>query len=303
MNYYKELGLDELGIPSEEEAEELEYELELRFEDFTPKERETWLKQNVYLKHFSSIGTVTASARQAGVTVYTAQRWKHDNVLGFTRRLEVSELTFKDRLQQKALLRASDPTAPATLLIELLRANIPEKFSKNDHKCDTSKADALHRRLIANAAQERDAGYPTFKRIIQGHPNPFRPWEETHHNPNPSHTGEDTNNTHLSPVEEETQDSHLSPTGGETQRGGSPHISNSSPRVVDADFSYPTPSQGEPADSSLPPTGQDTNDPNLSPTGEYTKNSHLSPTGEYTEPSNLSPTGEYTKPSNLSPAG
>ncbi|MCY4527511.1 MAG: hypothetical protein OXD46_00565, partial [Chloroflexi bacterium] len=131
MNYYKELGLDELGIPSEEEAEELEYELELRFEDFTPKERETWLKQNVYLKHFSSIGTVTASARQAGVTVYTAQRWKHDNVLGFTRRLEVSELTFKDRLQQKALLRASDPNAPATLLIELLRANIPEKFSKN----------------------------------------------------------------------------------------------------------------------------------------------------------------------------
>ncbi len=122
MNYYKELGLDELGIPSEEEAEELEYELELRFEDFTPKEREIWLKQNVYLKHFSSIGTVTASARQAGVTVFTAQRWKHDNVLGFTRRLEVSELTFKDRLQQKALLRASDPTAPATLLIELLRA-------------------------------------------------------------------------------------------------------------------------------------------------------------------------------------
>ncbi len=126
MNYYIHLRLDELDIASPEEAEELEFELELRFEEFTPTDRETWLKQNAYLDQFSQMGTVTSAASRAGVTVFTAMRWNYDDVLGFSRRLEVAILVFKDRLQHKALLRASDPKAPATLLIELLRSNIPE---------------------------------------------------------------------------------------------------------------------------------------------------------------------------------
>ena len=143
MNYYKKLRLDELGITSDEEAEELEYELEVRFEEFTAKDRQTWLQQNAYLEFFSRIGTVTSAAREAGVTVYKAQTWKFDNVLGFTRRLEVADLAFNDRLKEKALRRASDPKAPATLLIELLRAYMPEQFSRNGHKCDTSKSDEI----------------------------------------------------------------------------------------------------------------------------------------------------------------
>ena len=126
MNYYKDLRLDQLDIASPEEAEELEFELELRFENFTPTDRKTWLKQNAYLDQFSQMGTVTSAASRAGVTVFTAMRWNYDDVLGFSRRLEVATLMFKDRLQHKALLRASDPKAPATLLIELLRSNIPE---------------------------------------------------------------------------------------------------------------------------------------------------------------------------------
>ena len=44
--YYKNLRLDELGISSDEEAEELEFELEVRFGEFTAKDRKTWLQQN-----------------------------------------------------------------------------------------------------------------------------------------------------------------------------------------------------------------------------------------------------------------
>ena len=235
MNYYKlykRLRLDELGISSDEEAEELEFELEMRFEEFTPKDRKTWLDQNAYLEHFSRTGTVTSAARRAGVSVYKAQRWKYDNVLGFTRRLEVATLTFKDRLKQKALLRASDPKAPATLLIELLRTYIPEEFSRNGHKCDTSKADELLRRFREDARRELEAGHPTLRKIAEGATNapPSDDREPSYSNLSP--TPGDPHNSNLSPAVEpshtnpspagrETTNTNLSPAGGEIQRGGS----------------------------------------------------------------------------------
>ena len=173
MNYYTDLRLDEIGIASDEEAEELEFELELRFQDFTAKDRKTWLRQNDYLDHFARTGTVSSSARKAGVSLYTAQRWKYDNVLGFTRRHEMSTLIFNDTLQHKALMRASDPKAPATLLIELLRANIPEKFSRNDHKCDTSKSDEILRRFREGARRELEAGHPKLRKMAEGAENAY----------------------------------------------------------------------------------------------------------------------------------
>ena len=244
--YYKKLRLDELGIASDEEAEELEYELEVRFGEFTPKDRKTWLQQNVYLEFFSRIGTVTSAAREAGVTVYKAQTWKFDNVLGFTRRLEVADLAFNDRLKEKALRRASDPKAPATLLIELLRAYIPEEFSRNGHKCDTSKSDEILRRFREDARREMEAGHPTLRRIAQGDPDPFRRREDTphpdlspagedshnsdlspagrdSHNSDLSPAGRDSHNSNLSPAGRDSHNSNLSPAGGETQRGGSSH--------------------------------------------------------------------------------
>ena len=213
MNYYKlykKLRLDELGISSDEEAEELEFELELRFEEFTPKDRKTWLDQNAYLEHFSRTGTVTSAARRAGVTVYKAQRWKYDNVLGFTRRLEVATLVFKDRLKQKVLLRASDPKAPATLLIELLRAYIPEEFSRNGHKCDTSKADELLRRFREDARRELEAGHPTLRKIAEGATNA------------PPSDDREPSYSNLSPTPGDPHNSNLSPTPGERYREGVP---------------------------------------------------------------------------------
>ena len=220
MNYYTDRRLDELGFSSEEEAEELEFELELRFEDFTPKDRKTWRQQTTYLEYFSRIGTTTSAAQEAGVTGYTAQRWKYDNVLGFTRRLEMATLIFKDRLKEKALRRASDPKAPATLLIELLRAYIPEEFSRNGHKCDTSKADELLRRFREDAHRELEAGHPKLRKMAEGAENAYPDDDPDLSYFNLSPAGEPPN-SHLSPTREDSDYSHLSPAGGEIQRGGS----------------------------------------------------------------------------------
>ena len=170
---YEKLRLDELGIPSHEDAEELEYELDLRFESFTPSDRRTWLRQSNYLEHFSRTGTVSSAAKNAGVTIFKAQRWQYDNILGFTRRDEIASLIFNDRLKEKALLRASDPKAPATLLIALLRAYIPEEFSRNGHKCDSSKSDELLRRYRDNAHREKEAGHPGLRKIAENAENAY----------------------------------------------------------------------------------------------------------------------------------
>ena len=229
-NYYKDLRLDELGIASDEEAEELEFELEVRFEEFTPKDRKTWLQQNAYLEFFSRIGTVSSAARESGVTVYKAQTWKFDNVLGFTRRLDVADLTFNDRLKEKALRRASDPKAPATLLIELLRAYIPEEFSRNGHKCDTSKADELLRHFREDARRELEAGHPRLRKIAEGaenayphddlpsqavipndnDPNATQAWPP-HEPSSPNHTGEDRYPEEVSPPSYPSDQDHHDP--------------------------------------------------------------------------------------------
>ncbi len=178
MNYssrYEKLRLDELGIPSHEEAEELEYELELRFENFTPEDRRTWLLQSNYLEHFSRTGTVSSAAKSAGVTIFKAQRWQYDNILGFTRRDEVASFIFNDRLKEKALARASDPKAPATLLIDLLRAYIPEEFSRNGHKRDSSKSDDLLRRYREDACRDWEAGHPDLSKLAENAENEYHP--------------------------------------------------------------------------------------------------------------------------------
>ena len=87
----------------------------------------------------------------------------------------MATLIFNDTLQHKALMRASDPKAPATLLIELLRANIPEKFSRNDHKCDSSKSDEILRRFREGARRELEAGHPKLRKMAEGAENAYAP--------------------------------------------------------------------------------------------------------------------------------
>ena len=285
--YYKNLRLDELDIASDEEAEELEFELELRFEEFTPRDRNTWLQQNTYLEHFSRIGSVTSAAREAGVTVYKAQTWKFDNVLGFTRRLEVADLAFNDRLKEKALRRASDPKAPATLLIELLRAYIPEQFSRNGHKCDTSKSDELLRHFREDARREMEAGHPTLRKIAEGATNAHP------HDDLPTQSVRPNDNQPLDAAEVRS-DNRPVPTR-HSRVGGNPQTVSPSPIVPSQTRhtpSWPDPHEGsnhdddpplDTAQSHLSPAGRDSHNVNLSPIRGETPNTNLSPAGGETQ--------------------
>ena len=172
MTSHKDHRLDQLGIVSQDEADELQRELDIRFDRFTYRDRKVWNWQNSYLDAYAHTRTVSDSADVASVSVSTAQAWKYLDTLGFTRRLEIADLRFSDNLQVLALERAREPDAPASLLIALLRAHIPEKFSANGHLCDTSKSDELlyplppgrptrARRRPPNTPRHRQRNLPT----------------------------------------------------------------------------------------------------------------------------------------------
>ncbi len=198
MTSHKDHRLDQLGIVSQDEADELQRELDIRFDRFTYRDRKVWNWQNSYLDAYAHTRTVSDSADVAGVSVSTAQAWKYLDTLGFTRRLEIADLRFSDNLQVLALERAREPDAPASLLIALLRAHIPEKFSSNGHLCDTSKSDELLYYYRQDAQRELAAGHPTLRAIANGtyqpsHSNlsPSAPSAVNRPTPPNRHTGEE----------------------------------------------------------------------------------------------------------------
>ncbi len=222
----------QLGIPSFEEADELEPELNVRFDDFTPSDVKVWQRQSAYLHHFAKTGSVTASAREAGVAVFTAQLWMSRDVYGFNRRLEVSELEYCERLEELALERATQPNAPVSLLIAILRARMPEKYGRKDSEPDKDKEEAMIYNYTVRAQQEKADGYPVLQRIIQGDPDPFRddPDREQVHagaqdaglDDDPPLDQDEFDYFDLSTDDDDDPHPDPSPTGDEIQRGGSP---------------------------------------------------------------------------------
>ena len=268
MTSHKDHQLDQLGINSQYEADELERELDIRFDRFSYHGREAWVQQNAYLDAYANTRAVSNAADTAGVTVPTAQAWKFLNTLGFKRRLEIADLRFSDSLQVMALERAREPDAPASLLIALLRAHIPEKFSSNGHTCDTSKADELLFLYSQDAKRELDAGHPTFRAIANGTYQPRHERRNTQpHNYDTATEDLDTPNRHTG---EEPASYSI--------RGRYPEKTRPN-------------STGLPHDDTPPSDEDDLARSNLSPAGEDTLHSNLSPAGEDTPHSNLSPAG------------
>ena len=141
-------SLQALGITSEQEAAELESDLGVRFNDFTPEDCETWVLQTVYLDQFSRTRAVSLAADNAGVSIRTARQWQVENTLGFNNRLEIAVLRYTDVLEVMLFRRAQEPGSPPSLLMMLLRAHMPEKYGSarrssaprddnpTDHHCD-----------------------------------------------------------------------------------------------------------------------------------------------------------------------
>ena len=184
MTSHKDYRLDQLGITSQYEADELERDLNVRFDLFAYNDREVWVQQNAYLHAYARNHAVSDSADVAGVPVSIAQNWEYHNTLGFKRRLEIADLRFSDSLQVLALERVREPNAPAVLLIELLRAHIPEKFSSNGHVCDTSKADEQLFFYSQDAQRELEAGHPGLSAIAEGTYQPSHR-SRSHDDPSP----------------------------------------------------------------------------------------------------------------------
>ena len=137
-------SLAELGIRSEHEAAELERELGVRFNDFTPEDRDTWIRQSIYLNQYSRTRAVSIAADEAGVSIMTARSWQADNTLGFSQRLEVAVIRYTDVLEVTLFQRAQQPDSPPSLLMMLIRAHMPEKYGsarrggapRDDNACD-----------------------------------------------------------------------------------------------------------------------------------------------------------------------
>ena len=167
MTSYKDYRLDQLGIDSQDEADELEHALDIRFDQFTHTDRKDWVEQNAYLEAYAQTGVVSDAAAEAHVTIRTAQKWTYLDVLGFRNRLEIAELRFSDGIQLLALERAREPNAPASLIIALLRFHLPEKFAAAGHVCDIpdypNPGDTLFQ-YRQNATQQKDRQPPIPRR-------------------------------------------------------------------------------------------------------------------------------------------
>ena len=253
-----------LGIRSEHEAAELERDLSIRFSNFTPEDRETWILQSIYLETFSKTRVISFAADEAGISIATARQWQTDNTLGFNQRLEVAVLRYTDVLEVMLLQRAQQPDSPPSLLMMLLRAHMPEKYGSarrgstprddnnacsHDHDPQPPTTSQYDRELLEAIFQDLQ----NLKQFTGLSEPDSTPVGAPIHDPAPSEqapVGPDFNSAHdlSSTGEENTPHSNLSPDGGEAQRGGAP--ADQSP-VVAGFKPTPTPQHPSPDNQNL----------------------------------------------------
>ena len=304
--------LKKLGIPSPRHAADLERELGIRFNDFTPEHCDTWREQTLYLYQFAQTRTTTHAARTADVTLAAARQWQSDNTLGFNQRLDDAVLEYTDDMEVLFLERTRQPDSPTSFMTTLLRAQMPEKYGparrstpSRDNHCDHDRGDdqdSEHTPAPSNNNQPSLANiqrqleqlqHLTTKSHQVSDPQPDTPTDRPSvgagFKPAPalSPTTEETTHPDLSPNEgEDTAHPNLSPHGGETQRGGAP-TPNDAPDLSPTDQA-PVEAGFKPA--LVPsPTMEETTHPDLSPAGGETQRGgtpqHPAPSTQHPVPS------------------
>ena len=162
---------------------------------------------------------------------------------------------------------------PVTLLIELLRAYIPEEFSRNGHKCDTSKSDEILRRFREDARREQAAGYPRLRKLAEGATN--APSNDDHHTEDVRL--EDSPPLDVGDMPRQENPGHDRHTGGSRYPEAVPPRSSgpSQARIVTPS---PDPHERPHHDDGNPPLDpEEPSHPTLSPTLGDSHNSNLSP--------------------------
>lgn len=148
--------LQKLGISSPEEAAVLEWDLNVRFAEFTDAEVQTWMCQSRYLKDYAKTRSVTSAAQSAGVSVFIAQAWEWNDTLGFARRLEIADLEFCDTIKARALDLACEKPSNLTLLARVLELHFPRERASKGRGADDSAAREVLRLLREQARRDLD---------------------------------------------------------------------------------------------------------------------------------------------------
>ena len=278
--------LESLGIASAFDAIELERVLGISFKEFTPQHCDVWRNQTVYLYEYALTHAVSKAARMAGVTIYTAQRWQTDNILGFNRRMEVALLEFTDEVEVMLLESVREPESSPMLLAMLLRAQMPEKYgparrssAPRDNHCDhdpqptTSHDDQTSIADLRRELEDLKRQTGVDERLPAPQPDIS----------NLSPTDGEPSYPNLSPTEGEPSYSDLSSTDPTPVEAGFKPASDLSP--TDGGPSYPdfSPADGGPSYPDLSPTDGETPLPDLSPTDGETPLPDLSPAGGETQ--------------------
>lgn len=153
MDTYAGRYLEKLEISSAEEAAVLEEDLNVRFDEFSDADVQTWTRQTRYLQDYAKTRAATSAAQAAGVSVYLAQAWERNDTLGFTRRLEMADLEFCDRIMAKAMDLAFVKSTSPVLLARVLELHFPPDRTSNEGD-DNSPALEVLRLLRAMAQQD-----------------------------------------------------------------------------------------------------------------------------------------------------
>ncbi|MXY43724.1 MAG: hypothetical protein F4Y50_06680 [Dehalococcoidia bacterium] len=227
-------SLIELGITSQQQADELERDLGVRFDDFTPEDCETWFLQTNYLDQYSRTRAVSFAADHAGVTIRTARQWQAENTLGFNNRLELAVLRYTDVIEVMLLRHAQEPKASSTLLMMLARAHMPEKYGSarrsgpprdenpTNHHCDHDSQPTSTSQYDRELLEEVLRDLQNLKQFAGLTKPDFMPEDPDHD---------------LSPIgEDNPAHSDLSPAGEETQTGGAPTPQHPAPSTQNLDL-------------------------------------------------------------------
>ena len=231
--------LKALRVNSTYEAAELERELDIRFDDFTPEHCEIWLRQTLCLERYAQTRTCSSAARAGGVTVYTLDAWERDNTLGFVRRKEIADREFCDGLDELLLERARQPDSPPSLLNAVLRAHMPEKYKPgyDDHdKPDSAGPPDFYHKLMADILskiQEHELASPENGETPNHAPAPIVEDADTKTAPDPG------------PIED--ADTKPAPDPGSTPQNPAPSTQNPDPSTVSPSSRNPAPSARNPS--------------------------------------------------------
>ena len=123
------------------------------------KERQTWDRQETFLAAYADAGSIRKAAPAAQISREAVRVWQRDDVLGFKQRLEHSQHSFREMLQDKAIELVKDlkPGNSPLLLIALLNAHWPDKYRPNVVPTDDTAKDLLARLRHGRKAPETDA--------------------------------------------------------------------------------------------------------------------------------------------------